>query len=269
MYYLEHKGHNISFREEGKGIPVILLHGFCEDSKLWNDFLPRLSTQARTILIDLPGFGQSTLGEAACNIEEMADCVVAVVNALELTQFIIIGHSMGGYVSLAVAESCPERLLGLGLFHSHPYPDNETQRAAREKSIDFIEKNGHVLYAKQLFPQLFSPNFNGEFVTNQLVLRASRGTARGMTNALVAMRDRSDRSETLQNAAYPVLFIIGEEDSRIPLDTSLTMSHLPSTAQIEILPKTGHLGMYERPRETALMVSKFISLCQDIQINVV
>jgi pimeloyl-ACP methyl ester carboxylesterase len=256
-------GNSIAYRDEGKGDTLVLVHGFCEDSRMWDDFAERLKGY-RLVRVDLPGFGQSDV-EVPCSIAQMAECVHALANELEIERFVLVGHSMGGYVSLAFAERWPHLLLGLGLFHSHPYADGEEQKLNRQKGIDFIRNHGHILYVKQLIPRLFPSSFNGEFAINQLIHQAAQGPAAGISNALMAMMQRPDRSLVLAEAACPVLCIIGELDSAVPLDASLAMCHLPRIVQIELLPKVGHMGMFERPSDTAKMLMKFMALCDEMR----
>jgi len=151
---------------------VVLLHGYCEDQQMWDHFIPLLPS-AKYITIDLPGFGESEV-IPNISIAIMAEVVMAVLKELEIDKTILIGHSMGGYISLAFAEKYPNYLTGLGLFHTHPYADTDLQKASRNKSIDFLERNGVAHYAKQLIPKLFPTGFsrfNKSLVTN-LIYRA-------------------------------------------------------------------------------------------------
>nr|HQU59328.1 alpha/beta hydrolase [Saprospiraceae bacterium] len=102
----------IAYQSEGKGVPVVLLHGFCEDRTLWDEFSTSLLEESfRVIRIDLPGFGKSEV-IAGATIEQMAEAVRAVLKTLGQEQVVLIGHSMGGYVSLAFARLFPEALMG-------------------------------------------------------------------------------------------------------------------------------------------------------------
>ena len=128
MKYITYQGQRIYYHSKGKGPAVVLLHGFCEDSRIWEDFkADLLEEKYRVVLIDLPGFGQSDVVQDI-SIAEMSEAVIAVLDALKLKEVILIGHSMGGYVSLALAENYAERLAGLGMFHSQALPDNEEKQ---------------------------------------------------------------------------------------------------------------------------------------------
>lgn len=264
MKHIDYQGHRIGYHTKGKGPAVVFLHGFCEDSRIWEDFkLDLIEEKYRVIVIDLPGFGQSDVIENI-SIAEMADAVFAVLDSLKLSEVVLIGHSMGGYVSLAFAEKYPDRLLGLGMFHSQAMDDSDEKKANRQKSIDFIRRQGSALYVKQTIPGLFAPNYinSNTFLIEKLSFRASQYAAEGITAALAAMKNRPDRSEVLQQINCPVLFIIGKLDGAIPWENSMAQTHLPAKADIHILEKVGHMGMFEASRQTQSIVRQFVQFCQ-------
>ncbi len=263
MKQTAHREQKVAFTSQGKGPAVVLLHGFCEDSTIWDEFKTDLiEAQYRVVCVDLPGFGQSDL-PVEPSIDAYADAVLAVVRELEIDYCVLIGHSMGGYTALAVAEKHPEILLGLGLFHSHPYADSEEKKEARRRSIQFIRDQGHILFVKQLIPGLFAPGFarSNTFTVDRLIHAASAYLSEGIISGLEAMIGRPDRSVVLGEAAYPVLFIVGEEDKAIPADQSLSQTALPRVASVHILEKTGHMGMLEATKKTQKIVREFADYC--------
>lgn len=264
MKTLRYQNTKIAYRQSGKGTVLVFLHGFCEDSSVWDDFKSDLIEEKKQVIcIDLPGFGGSErLPEPS--IDGMAKAVHTVIENLAIEKFILIGHSMGGYVSLAYAERYPEKLLGLGLFHSHPYPDGAEKKLNRSRAIDFIERQSSILYVKQMIPNLFAPKFkkSNAFLVDKLIYRASQYQKEAVSDALQAMRDRPDRSEVLNRITCPVLFIIGSEDAAIPRQASLEQTHLPRTASIHILEKVGHMGMFEAQRQTQKIIRDFVAFCR-------
>ena len=253
----------VAYEIEGKGTPVVLLHGFCEDQRVWEDFKQDLLEEKyRVITIDLPGFGQSEVVHPA-SIQYYAEAVLAVLDEKKLNQVILVGHSMGGYTALAVAELAPERLLGLGLFHSHPYADSTAKQEARYKQVNFIRRQGHQLYVKQLVPKLFPAKYglSHPFDLDKLIHRAARYEAEGIITGLEAMANRPDRTAVLEQTKVPVLFIVGEEDTAVPPEASQNQLSLPAVAQIHVLENVGHMGMIEARRKTQLIVRQFVEFC--------
>jgi pimeloyl-ACP methyl ester carboxylesterase len=263
MRHTEYQGKTVTYRVEGKGEPVVLIHGFCEDSRVWEDFkTDLLEEHYRVIMVDLPGFGKSApLPEPT--IAHYAGAVWAILDDLGIERSVVIGHSMGGYTALAMLEQQPGRLLGVGLFHSHPYADAPEKKEDRLKQVEFIERMGHQLYVKQLVPKLFAPRYvqSNPFDIDKIVHRAARFPAAGITGGLQAMAARPDRSQVLESAQQPVLFIVGQLDQAIPADHSTAQLALPRVASIHVLPKVSHMGMFESCRPTQLMVRQFVDFC--------
>lgn len=263
MKFINLENKRIAYQSKGRGPAIVLLHGFCEDSSIWDEFkTDLLEEKYRVICIDLLGFGDSDTIENA-SIEKMADIVAQVVDHLGLEQFILVGHSMGGYVSLAFAENNADKLLGLGLFHSQPFADSEEKKNGRQKSIDFIQQHGHILYVKQLIPKLFAEKFakSQAFLVDKLIYRASKYQSAGIVNALKAMMQRPDRSKVLETFSKPVLFIIGKEDEAIPAENSIAQTHLPAQGSIHLLDKVGHMGMFEAKKQTQKILRQFVNFC--------
>lgn len=259
------KGHQINYHIKGKGAPIVFIHGFCEDSSMWENFIIPFSKN-KIIRIDLPGFGTSDVIENL-SVEQAADIIKDVLDDLEIKKCIIIGHSMGGYVSLAFAKKYSALLNGLGIFHSHPYADTEEKKEGRKKSIEFIKKNSHIHYIKQLIPALFPSKFAGSnnFLVNKMIHQASSFPANGIINGLQLMLNRPDQSEVLKNIKCPVLFIVGLDDELVPVEKSLEQTALPDVAHIHVLKGIGHMGMFESPKATQKMVKQFVAFCLEFK----
>lgn len=264
MQFIDYKGKKVAYYLNGnKKTPIVFIHGFCEDSTLWDDFIEPFE-DFQIVRIDLPGFGNSEVVDNI-SIEGMAETAMAVLDHLKIKNFFLIGHSMGGYASLEIAKRRGDQILGLSMFHSHPYADTDEKKQARLRDLEFIETNGHELYVKQLIPNLFAPGFavSHTYLVDMMILRASKFPREGVTNALRAMIRRADNSDVLKKATYPVNFIIGELDSTIPLEVSLAQTHLPAVADIQLMPKVGHMGMIKARRETQVILRKFLEFCME------
>src|SRR4030095_9160758 len=145
----------ISYWVEGSGKPLMLVHGFAEDHRVWIYQEEFLEKKFQLIIPDLPGSGKSALLNET-SMESMAEVLKAILDRESISICSIIGHSMGGYVTLAFAEKYPGLLNSFCLFHSTAYPDNEEKKEARRKSIAFIKKNGVEEFLKTTTPNLFA-----------------------------------------------------------------------------------------------------------------
>ncbi|MGB0892059.1 MAG: alpha/beta fold hydrolase, partial [Flavobacteriaceae bacterium] len=132
---LEYKGANIFYTDQGKGTAIVLLHGFLENSTMWNNFVANVSKNHRVICIDLLGHGKTECLGYVHTMEDMSDAVEAVLNHLKIRRSIFIGHSMGGYVALAFAEHFPDNVKGLCLLNSTTRTDSEERKKLRSRAI--------------------------------------------------------------------------------------------------------------------------------------
>lgn len=253
-------GKILTHLEAGKGLPVVFLHGFCESKELWLNYLEPLSKICRVILLDLPGFGENPALEGPLTIADMAEEVYATLNSMEIEHCIMIGHSMGGYVSLAYSEKFPSRLKGLGLFHSTAYPDSLEKKQARDKTIEFIERYGTEEFVEEFVPPLFFEGRRKDFKDEikKMVEMGKKAPKMSVIESIRAMRDRKDRTKVLEKCQCPVLFIVGKNDIAIPFAGSQGQFSLPSYATVHIFNNTGHMGMIEWEKETLFVVEQFI-----------
>jgi pimeloyl-ACP methyl ester carboxylesterase len=248
--------------QEGKGTPLVFLHGLCESHVIWLDFIENFK-ESHIICIDLPGFGASEIyGNGS--IRAMAEAVYKVLQKENVTQCVLIGHSLGGYVALEYAKKHSEKLKGLGLFHSHPFEDSRERKDARRKSIAHIDNYGVSTYVKQLFEGLAPTDFYEAHpeILQFLIEIGLKTKPHGVINALEAMRNRKLHDDTLRELSCPVLFIVGEKDQLISRANSLGQLSLPKLAAIHLLPNVGHIGMFEDKENTQQIVHRFVALCE-------
>ncbi|MBS1605849.1 MAG: alpha/beta fold hydrolase [Bacteroidetes bacterium] len=249
------------YRDEGAGLPVVLLHGFAEDHTVWDTQVEYLSSSCRLITPDLPGSIRSTPAPLPVTMGSIAGSVLTILNHENIDQCVLIGHSMGGYITLAFAEKYPGRLKGFGLFHSTAYPDSEEKKAARRKSNDFIRNNGTAPFIRQSVPNLFAAGTRTSHpgLVQTTIDRYSNLAPEALIAWYEAMIQRPDRTAVLKEAAIPVLFVIGKEDQAVPPEHTLQQSHLPSLSHIHILQHSAHMGMLEEPALSNSLLRSFLN----------
>jgi pimeloyl-ACP methyl ester carboxylesterase len=261
--------YQLSYTLYGKGTPVILLHGYGEDSQIWHNQIEALATHCLLIVPDLPGSGKSTITPKGLNewlpnmrIESLAESINEIFMAENLTSCILLGHSMGGYIDLAFAELYPSKLLALGLVHSTAYADSNEKKIVRQKSIQFIEENGGYTFFKTSMPNLFGKKFKETqwSIIEQLMNQSNNFETAVLVGYTRAMMNRPDRSAILASANFPILFIAGPEDIAAPLASVEAQATLPNKSYLNILDGVGHMGMLEAPNEMNLHLTNFIEL---------
>lgn len=247
----------LSFKRYGQGKPIILLHGFPMNQTVWNDFIPLLSDRYEVITVDLPGFGESPLPKQSFTIDEVADILLDWLTAQKILGSTLIGHSLGGYVALAMAEKQPQLFSGLGLFHSTALADTEEKKESRLKVIEFIEKNGVLAFTSNFIPALFADqNHKAIHTVRNIAVQSSQSAVTGYT---LAMRSRPDRTSVLKKLEVPTLFLAGEADPGIPMNTILKQSEFCKFPEVHFLKQVAHMGMFESPKEAASLIRSFIS----------
>lgn len=251
-----------AYFESGEGFPVVLVHGFPADHSLWKYQTGYLQKKYRLLLPDLPGTGCSPLIDPI-SIEDMAAFIKAMIDQEKIEKCILIGHSMGGYATLAFAQKHPEYLAGWGLFHSSAFADTEEKKQGRKRSIQMMKTYGQERFLCQMLPNLFSENFrknNRDKIRNLIQERVNAGI-----DALIpyyhAMWERPDRTSALETAEVPVLFVIGKEDIASPMDDILQQVSLPPESVVHFLKNCGHMGMLEMPDTATHILEQFLHYC--------
>ena len=138
---IKFRGTRLNYVVEGDGPAVVLLHGFLEDHSIWNGFTGRLSGRYKVLAIDLPGFGNSNVFSENHSMQAMAEAVACAMAEEKIDQCIMVGHSMGGYVTLAFADQYPAKLKGFVLFHSQAEADDADGKINRDRAIDIVKKH--------------------------------------------------------------------------------------------------------------------------------
>jgi len=255
---------SIFYNDTGEGFPVVLLHGFCETSDIWAGMQSQLSKNFRVITIDLPGFGGSPLLNYTFSLEDVAKEIKSFLDSINLTKYVMIGHSLGGYITLAFSKLYYDQLSGIGLFHSSVFEDEKEKKENRTKLIEFIKTNGVRTFVKTFIPSLFYKEnvYTLGDIIGTLKKSAEKTQAESVIKYARAMRDRTGSEEFLSKFQKPVMFIVGEEDPSVPLTKSLEQITMPENSHVLRLSETGHMGMFEKPDETANFIEGFLNFCR-------
>jgi pimeloyl-ACP methyl ester carboxylesterase len=245
--------------EAGTGTPLVLLHGFPLSSDIWRAQRAGLSDWWRVITPDLRGHGKSPAPEGIYEMETMARDVFALLDSMGIGKAVIMGHSMGGYVTLAAAMLAPERFLGLGLISSQAAADTEEARQGRIKMVEKVAAEGSAAIAAAMIPRLFAPDGEAPKAVvdevRQIMLRTS---PTGIIGTLKGMAARENTESLLAKMTVPVLLLAGEKDQLIPPAKSKALAAMVPKATLTILEKAGHMPMLEDPEGTTTAIAGFL-----------
>jgi pimeloyl-ACP methyl ester carboxylesterase len=213
LKHLFFKNTKISFSDTGKGTAIVLLHGFLENQWMWDGFVASFSKKYRIITIDLLGHGQTECLGYVHSMEDNADMVHAVLSELRIRKAIFVGHSMGGYVALALAELYPETIKGLVLLNSTSRADSEERKKNRDRAIVAVKQN-YTNFIRLSITNLFSENNRERLISEieNVKIAALKTPLQGIVASLEGMKIRKDREVLLHFAPFPVLLILGKQD---------------------------------------------------------
>lgn len=253
-----YKNKNLVYRLEGYGPVIVLIHGFGEDGMAWKNQLP-LSSSFRLIIPHLPGSRTSDLIDDM-SMEGMAESIYFILQQEKVEKCTIIGHSMGGYVTLAFAEKYPSLLEGFGLFHSTAFADTEEKKDNRKEGIQKIKAEGAAAFLKNFVPNLYSSSSRTTHssIIQQHIKDVSYFSEAALVSYYQAMMERPDRTGVLIQNKLPVLFVLGRKDTIIPFQTALKLASMPDVAYIHALEKSGHMGMVEEPERSNKIINNFL-----------
>jgi pimeloyl-ACP methyl ester carboxylesterase len=245
--------------EKGSGYPLVLLHGFPLDSRVWQNQLDGLSDRYRVVCPDLQGFGKSASTQPF-SIDDQAEAVHAHLQQIGALPCALGGLSMGGYVALAFAQKYPEQIDGLILVDTKAAGDTPDAKAGRMKMIDLVKKQGAPAVADQMMPRMVAEN---SIITQPQTVDLLRQIIeacppRTIENALLAMRDRPDRTDLLPSIADPVLILVGESDAITPVEAAQQMKDGIPHAVLTVIPDAGHMSPMENPKAVNAAIRRFM-----------
>ncbi len=257
MRQLRFKNTSISYTDTGKGTAIVLLHGFLENQKIWTNYIDKLAQKNRVITIDLLGHGQTDCLGYVHSMEDNADAVHAVLSELRIRKAALVGHSMGGYVSLAFAELYPDFVKGLVLLNSTSQADSEERKANRDRAIKAV---------KQSFANFISLSISNLFSEeNRIRLKdeiehtkkeALKTPLQGIVASLEGMKIRMDREVLLHLTPYPKMLILGEKDPVLQYQD--TKKQIEDTKVQLVTFADGHMSHIENQDElTAVLLNFF------------
>jgi pimeloyl-ACP methyl ester carboxylesterase len=241
---------------------VVLLHGYLENMNVWDELTSLLQPHARVVALDLPGHGISEVQGPIHTMEFLAEVVHDALIGLGVEKCTVVGHSMGGYVALALAEAHPELLSGLVLLSSTPNVDSPAKREDREREIAIVEGGKKELLSRTQPGRGFASENRARFddTIEDLAELVMLTEDDGIAALLRGMAARPDRGDMLRALLLPQLFILGRGDEYITPAVADEMIARQPQARVVWLEHSGHNGMTEEPRETARAVLEFIGV---------
>ncbi|PQB03067.1 alpha/beta hydrolase [Polaribacter filamentus] len=257
---LNFKNANIFYTDEGKGTAVVLIHGFLENSTMWDKIKLELIKKNRIITVDLLGHGKSDCLGYVHSMELFAETIDAVLKHLKIRKYILVGHSLGGYISLALAKINSTKIKGICLLNSTSYEDSEERKKLRTRANKMVKNNFEnmvKLSISNLFHQENLAAFKNEI--NTVKKEALQTSLQGYIAAQEGMKLRSNSNAVLSENNFKKLLIIGEKDPVLDFETSLEEAK-KTNSELVIFPD-GHMSHIENTAKLITVLKDFLRRC--------
>ena len=245
------------------GPPVLLIHGFPLNRRMWRPQIEALSAAGHRVLApDLRGFGDSQIGEVGNGsaMDLLADDLVALLDHLGIDQAVVGGMSMGGYVLLNLLERFPERISAACFLVTRADADDEIARAKRDHLIGAVEAGNPTAVADAFIQVLFAENTaerRPDLVDEVYAMLAATPPA-GLLLGLRTIRDRADSTPLLPSLDLPALVIGASKDRAIPLEHSENLAALVAGADLHVIEAAGHMANLEQPEAFNQSLLRFL-----------
>lgn len=257
----------LHYWEEGVGNPetLVLLHGFLQNLDVWSPIMLSYMRTMHVVTIDLPGHGYSATYSDVHTMDFMASAVKAVLDHIGVYKCTLVGHSLGGYVALAFASTYGYMLNGLALLHSHALADDDEKRRRRDEVCRQVQSNC-ASFIVDFINNLFDESNRGILASEIKELRDQclETSEDGILAAQRGMKIRHSQIQTLINATYPVLFVYGKNDPRIPVELGMSQAMLPHRSEVLLLDNVAHMSFIEERKYIKLRLYNFVHQCHVI-----
>jgi 3-oxoadipate enol-lactonase len=254
-------GFQMSYEDTGgAGVPLVLIHGYPLDHTMWAEQLRELSLVARVIAPDLRGCGDSELPSGDVSMDVYADDIRMLLDVLEIPRAVIVGLSMGGYITFAFYRQYASRVRALVLADTRANPDSPEGKRGRDDSIVLAREKGAGAIADKLIPLLLAQTTRekNSMLTHFLHTMLARHSVASIIAQLGALRDRPDSTSTLAQISVPTLIVVGSEDVITPVASSEAMRDGIRGSQMSVIPGAGHMSNMEKPELFNRRVAEFL-----------
>lgn len=252
----------MAVEDRGQGRPVVLVHAFPLDHRVWEWQINDLSTQVRVIAPDLRGFGRTTVTSGIVTMEQMADDLAAMLDALGIEDPIVLGGlSMGGYVAFEFVRRHRRRLAGLILCDTRATADSEDVRANRLRTAERVLNEGTRFLADQMLPRLCCERTfrHQPEVVEKLRTMILESPPEGVAAAARGMARRSDATSFLGQIDCPTLVLVGQFDVISPAEEMEQTARAIPGASFVTVPDAGHMAPMEQGQIVNRAIQEFVS----------
>jgi len=245
---------DLCYVKEGEGIPLVFLHGYPLDHRIWLPVFPFLQKDIQVIAPDLRGHGQSPAPEGVYSMTLMVEDIIRLLDKLRIDKAVIAGHSMGGYVTFEFWHLHPDRIMGIALVATRAEADSEERKLDRLQTAHEAMRIGTAKVVNTMLNKLT----NKTELYPQMKEIMEGISPQGIAGILRGIADRENATPWLPQIKVPVVVIAGKEDQIVPLEESIEMVKRLPNGQLEVIDQAGHLPMMEAPLRVAECINDLV-----------
>lgn len=239
-------GVTIAYTDEGEGPPLVFVHGFPLSRDCWRPQIDAFRLSHRCIAPDLRGFGESEATAGPVPMDTYADDLARLLEALGTGPAVLIGHSMGGYVTFAFARRHPEMLDGLVLVGTRAGRDTPEAAAGRKATAETVQAHGVADVIDSMAAKMLAPDNRDERMMQKVRGFMESASPAGVAGALLGMAERPDSTPYLDAVTVPTLVITGLDDVIIPPGESQDIAAAITGSELQAIQDAGHLVAFEQ-----------------------
>jgi len=247
----------VNYTDGGKkqGVPVVFIHAFPLNQRMWDDQVSVLKHSARVVTFDIRGLGKSK-SQGPYTLEFVVDDLISLMDQLKIDKAVVVGLSMGGFVALRAAERNPDRILGLVLADTKAEADSDKSKLGRYEALKVIKDKGLKTLVEDFVKKSLSPDTKAFKDTVDIAMKNS---ADGVSAALLALTSRTDTTAGLASIHVPTVILQGENDMVIPLESAKVLNEKIPGSRFFIIPKAGHLSNLDNPQAFNVKLTEFVN----------
>lgn len=252
-------GVQLGYDDQGQGLPLVFLHAFPMNRRMWEPQVSALAGRYRVITVDVRGHGESDAPLWRYSLEQYAEDLRALLDHRHIGQAVLIGLSMGGYLVFAFHRKYPDRVKALVFADTRAEADKPEQVAWRFQLAQRAYANGAKVVADEMIPKLLAPNSRARSDLVERVRDIIQSTpVTGIAGDLMAIAERPDSTGQLKTIRHPTLVVVGELDGLTTPEDNRRIADGIVGARLEIVPNAGHLSNLEQPETFNAVLLDFL-----------
>ena len=247
---------HIYIGDEGKGFPLILIHGFLGSSKMWEPQINFFKNHFRVITPDLPGFGKSNKAKSHNSIQSIANLLMDCLEEKKIDKFYLLGHSMGGMIVQEMAKEYGNKIVKLICYSTGPRGEMPGRFESVDQSRENLKKKGLEITAKNIAKTWFVKKENAKYF--DICIEAGKQTStKAADDALIAFKNWNG-VDTLKNIKNETLIVWGDQDKSYNLEQIKTLEKSIKKSKLVIFKNCAHNVHLEQPDQFNNAIKNFL-----------